>query len=267
MNPAPTPQAPVLVPPYAAGAGIPTPALDAARAAGWHMFEDELANVTFTSPDGQCSLEFGPETDRYRHDVDRLWVAEHRPEPGSERGWAAHFGADVPAEAIAAFIRVLADPAGIRGAVPGYLTGAAENGAEAVFAAAETNGWVRAVRTATYTGTHGEMHLTYSAAPPEIPGQFLTTGPHWRATFPDGVHRREWTAIFTANVPGEAISAFLASLTTRRDSTLTATNSPARRRIRARWWACALLAAAVRGDRSGTHPRPAARARHELENR
>lgn len=213
MNPAPTPLAPALVPPYAAGAGIPAPALDAVRAAGWAWFQDELANVTYTSPDGRCSLEFGPETDRYRHDAERLWVAEYRPEPGGERGWAAHFGADVPAEAIAAFVRVLTDPAGIRGAHPGYLAGAAENGAEAVFAAAETNGWVRAVRSATCTGTHGEVHLIYSAAPPEIPGQFLATGPHWRAAFPDGIYLREWMAMFTADVPGEAISAFLEPLT------------------------------------------------------
>jgi len=213
MTPAPTLPAPVLVPPYAAGAGIPAPALDAALAAGWTMVEDEFANVTHTSPDGSCRLEFGPESARYRHDAERLWVAEYRPEPGGERGWAAHFGDDVPAEAIAAFVRVLTDPAGIRGAVPGYLAGAAENGAEAVFAAAEADGWVRAVRTATYTGTHGEVHLSYSAAPPEIPGQFLAVGPHWRATFPDGVHRREWTALFTNQVPGEAISAFLAALT------------------------------------------------------
>lgn len=213
MTPAPTPMAPVLVPPYAAGDGIPAPALDAAGAAGWSRFEDEAANVTYTSPDGRCHLEFGPETDRYRHDTDRLWVAEYRPEPGDERGWAAHFGDDTPAEAIAVFVRVLTDPAGIRGAHPGDLAGAAENGAESVFAAAEANGWVRAVRTATYSGSHGEVHLSYNPAPPEIAGQFLATGPHWRATFPDGVHRREWTAVFTAEVPGEAIRAFLETLT------------------------------------------------------
>ncbi|MBR7830619.1 DUF317 domain-containing protein [Actinospica sp. MGRD01-02] len=213
MTPAPTTPAPVLVPPYAASAGIPAPALDAAGAAGWTRFEDEVANVTYTSPDGRCRLEFGPETERYRYDADRLWVAEYRPEPGGERGWAAHFGDDTPAEAIAAFVRVLTDPAGIRGAVPGYLAGAAENGADAVFDAAEANGWVRAVRTATYTGTHGPVHLSCNPAPPEIPGQFLAAGPHWRATFPEGVHRRAWTAVFTAEVPGEAITAFLVTLT------------------------------------------------------
>jgi Domain of unknown function (DUF317) len=213
MTPAPTTPVPVLVPPYAAGDGIPAPALEAAGAAGWTRFEDEAANVTYTSPDGRCHLGFGPETDRYRRDADRLWVAEYRPEPGGERGWAAHFGDETPPEAIAAFVRALTDPAGIRGAHPGYLAGAAENGAQAVFAAAEANGWVRAVRTATYIGTHGPVHLSYNPGPPEFPGQFLAAGPHWRATFPDGVHRRAWTAVFTAEVPGEAIGAFLETLT------------------------------------------------------
>lgn len=211
MTPARTLPVPELVPPYAAGAGIPAPALEAAGAAGWVEHVDELSNVTFTSPDGCCRLEFGPETHRYWCDADRLWVADYRPEPGGERGWAAHFGDDTPAEAIAAFVRVLTDPAGIRGAHPGYLAGAAESGADAVFRAAEAGGWVRAVRTARYPGTHGELHLAYSAAPPEIPGQFLATGPHWRATFRGDW--RGWTVIFTAAVPGEAISAFLATLT------------------------------------------------------
>ncbi|WP_169740005.1 DUF317 domain-containing protein [Actinospica robiniae] len=213
MTPAFTPPAPVLAPPYAAGGGMPTPALEAARAAGWDRSEDEAGNLTYRSPDGRCHVEFGPETDRYSRDADRLWVAEYRPEPGGERGWAAHFGEDVPAEAIAAFLRALTDPAGIRGAHPGYLAGAAYDGAQAVFTAAEARGWTRAVRSATYTGTHGQVHLVYSAAPPEIPGQFLATGPHYRASFPDGVHRREWEAIFTAHVPGEAITAFLDALT------------------------------------------------------
>ncbi|WP_169739821.1 DUF317 domain-containing protein [Actinospica robiniae] len=213
MTPAFPIPAPLLVPPYAAGGGIPAPALEAARAAGWTRSEDEASTVTLTSPDGRCHLEFGPETERYLQDADRLWVAEYRPEPGGERGWAAHFGDDVPAEAIAAFIRVLTDPAGIRGAHPGHLAGAAYDGAQAVFAACEARGWTRAVRTATYTGAHGVLHLVYSAAPPEIPGQFLAVGPHYRASFPDGLHRREWEALFTTQVPGEAITAFLDALT------------------------------------------------------
>lgn len=211
MTPAPVSAPPV--PPYAAGAGIPTTALEAACAAGWERYLDDAGNVTYTSPDGRCSVEFGPETDRYLNDYNRLWIAEYRPGPGQLRAWAAHFGDHTPAEAIGAFITALTDCDGIRGSHPGYGAGAGEDGAETVFAAAEAEGWVRAVRTLQFDGGHGKLHLSYSAAPPEIPGQFLAIGPHWHLTIPESANGWEWTAIFTAQVPGEAISAFLTALT------------------------------------------------------
>lgn len=200
------------LPLYAAGSGTPTPVLDAARGAGWERHIDEAANVTYASPDARCSVEFGPETDRYHNDYNRLWIAEYRPESGQPRAWAAHFGEQAPAEAIGAFIKTLTDHEGIRGSHPGYGAGAGEDGAEAVFAAAEAEGWIRAVRTLRFEGTHGRLNLSYSAAPPDIPGQFLATGPYWHLTFAESAHGREWSAIFTAEVPGEAISAFLTAL-------------------------------------------------------
>jgi len=212
MTPALIPTAPTPVPPYTAGAGIPAPALNAAQAAGWDRHEGASANVTYTSPDGRCVLQFGPETDRYHDDADRLWIAEYRPESGQPHAWAAHFGDHVPAEAIAAFVTALTDPAGIRGSQPGYGAGAGGRGAEEVFAAAEAHGWTRAVRTATYTGSHGTMHLSYDPAPPVIPGQFLTDGPHWRVSYLPEDLARDWTVQLTAHVPGEAIAAFLTAL-------------------------------------------------------
>jgi hypothetical protein len=202
---------PVLLPAYAAGSGIPAPALQAAQDAGWTRHEDEAANVTYTSPDEQCVLEFGPETDRYHYDHDRLWSAEYRPGPGQPRAWAAHLGDATPAEAIAAFIRALTDHGGIRANHPGYGAGAGHS--ESVFAAAGAQGWTRAGSTAIFTGSHGAMHLTHHASPPDFPGQFLADGPHWRTSYRGADGSRDWTGQFSAHVPGEAIAAFLAALT------------------------------------------------------
>jgi hypothetical protein len=211
MTPAPTPRNPALVPPYAAGPGTPTPALAAAYTAGWDRYEDESANVTYTSPDRRCSLEFGPETARYRHNEDRLWAAAYRPGPRRPGAWLAEFADHTPAEAIAAFVHTVGTVDGIRDSIPGYGAGAGDP--EAVFTAAQAAGWMRTARTMSYTGPHGVLHLAFDPAPPYIPEQPLADGPHWQCTYQGREPAREWTALFTAHTPGEAITAFLTALT------------------------------------------------------
>ena len=107
--------APARVPVYAAGAGEPGTALDLLIRAGWAHYEDDLANKTLVSPDGQVTCEFGPETARYAHNArTALWeVRFTHPNPYLQMTWTAHFGDQVPAEAIAAFLRALTDPAGL----------------------------------------------------------------------------------------------------------------------------------------------------------
>lgn len=213
MTPAPTPPTPILTPAYAAGGGIPAPALQAAESAGWTRREDELANVIHTSPDERCFLEFGPETQRYYYDRDVLWIAEYRPGTGLAGAWHACFGEDVPAEAIGAFITTLTDPDGLRETHPGYAAGA--GAPRRVFEAAQAAGWTQ-TRTAgviTHTSPDGAAHVDYDTAPPVVPGQFLAEGPHWRFAYRDGDGKRDWTAQFTAHTPAEALAAFLAALT------------------------------------------------------
>lgn len=104
--------APITVPGYAAGPGIPTPALEALRDAGWTRYEDGEGDVTYVSPDGAASARFAPEI----APPDPLWALAYTdPDPyaKSPRSWKATFGSNTPAEAIAAFVAALTDPAGI----------------------------------------------------------------------------------------------------------------------------------------------------------
>lgn len=212
MSPAAVQYTPVLVPVYAAGAGMPARALEVTAEAGWMRFEDEAANVRFTSPDERALLEFGPETVRYYHDRDALWLAEHRPGPGMAGAWAATFGSETPAEAIAAFTRALACPPGIRGIAPGY--GAGSGRPETLFALLQGAGWreSRSDGRIVHISPDGAARLVLDEAPPVIEGQFLAVGPHWRAVYREEGGERDWTVQFTAQVPVEAICAFAAAL-------------------------------------------------------
>jgi hypothetical protein len=115
LDTAPADHAPARVPVYAAGHGEPDLALRVLTAAGWTAYEDNLANKTLVSPDGQVTCEFGPETSRYAHNArGALWeIRFTHPNPYLQMTWTAHFGDQVPAEAIAAFLRALTDPAGL----------------------------------------------------------------------------------------------------------------------------------------------------------
>lgn len=106
---------PARVPVYAAGPGNPDLAISLLIEAGWAMYADNLANKSLVSPDGQVTCEFGPETARYAHNArTALWeVRFTHPNPYLAVSWTAHFGDHVPAEAIAAFLRALTDPAGL----------------------------------------------------------------------------------------------------------------------------------------------------------
>jgi len=106
---------PVTVPVWAAGPGQADTALLILDAAGWHRYDDDACNVTYRSPDGSVTAEFGPETERY-HRRGPLWEVKYAdPDPyaKSKRSWTATFDDDVPAEAIARFLAALADPAGL----------------------------------------------------------------------------------------------------------------------------------------------------------
>ena len=109
-----TAPAPVTVPAYAAGHGTPDVALGRLREAGWTRYADGDCNITYISPDGAARAEFGPETRHAEYGV--LWqVAYTDPDPytKSPATWKATFGAQVPAEAIAAFLTALTDPEGL----------------------------------------------------------------------------------------------------------------------------------------------------------
>ena len=110
-----TAPAPITVPAFAAGAGIPTLALDRLRDAGWDRYEDDRGNVTYVSLDGCARAEFGPETPRYLL-FGALWefaYTDPNPYAKNRKSWKASFGDEVPAEAIAAFIEALTDPNGL----------------------------------------------------------------------------------------------------------------------------------------------------------
>jgi hypothetical protein len=109
------PAAPSRVPAYAAGPGAPDTALSLLAEAGWTAYQDENANTTLVSPDGQVRAEFGPETGRYHHNRHAaLWQVTYTDaNPYSTHTWTALFGDRVPAEAIAAFFRTLIHPDGL----------------------------------------------------------------------------------------------------------------------------------------------------------
>lgn len=191
---------------------MPPRALEVARGAGWMRFEDEAANVRFTSPDERALLEFGPETVRYYHDRDALWLAEYRPGPGVAGAWAATFGSETPAEAIAAFTRALVCLPGTSGASHGYCSGPGRP--ETVFALVQQAGWreSRSAGRIVQISPDGAARLVLDEAPPVIEGQFLAVGPHWRAVYREEGGERDWSAQFTAEIPAEAIAAFAAAL-------------------------------------------------------
>lgn len=111
----PTMPPPVTVPAYAAGAGVPDLALDNLFHAGWTRYDDDLGDVAYVSPDGAVRAEFGPETRRYGT-TGELWEVTYTdPDPYAKapKTWSATFGAQVPAEAIAAFLATLTDPNGL----------------------------------------------------------------------------------------------------------------------------------------------------------
>lgn len=113
--PAIVPELEPLVPLPAAGAGLPDTALRVADAMGWDAYHDTLGDVMYVSPDGQMSVEFGPENDTAA--IMPLWrVSWRNPDPyrRRERSWTAHFSADTPAEAIAAFLAVFQDHPPVR---------------------------------------------------------------------------------------------------------------------------------------------------------
>ena len=87
-----------LVPAHRAGAGLPAAALDAARAAGWVLIEDEDGNVRADSADGQLHLDFLPETD-----TGPLWLIRATTHPA----WQITADDNTPAEFIAALITAI----------------------------------------------------------------------------------------------------------------------------------------------------------------
>ncbi|MEY9934147.1 hypothetical protein ABH926_008811 [Catenulispora sp. GP43] len=108
--PAAQPQPTPLLPLCAAGAGLPDTALREADAMGWTGYHDTLGDVMYVSPDGQMSVEFGPENDAAA--IMPLWrVSWRNPDPyrPRERSWTPHFSSETPAEAIAAFLNVFRD--------------------------------------------------------------------------------------------------------------------------------------------------------------
>lgn len=208
MTPAARPTPPQ---PGSAAPADPDTVFAAPQQHGWHRERDAAGGLTCASPDRRCTVRYGPHTGRLADDPARLWSAAYRPGLGEERAWLAEFSAGTPAAALAAFLGTLADPAGIRGAVPGHLAGGGES--ELVFAATEADGWIRAVRTATRREAHRILRLAFPPSPPPVPGQFLAAGPHWRVYGDDPRDRTVWSALLTGDTPAEAIAAFLHALT------------------------------------------------------
>lgn len=107
----PEPEPVPTIPLYQAGVGDYEAAFAPARAQGWTRYTDASGNNhTDVSPDGQLSVEFGPEADAPR--VAPLWrIAYRNPDPYRTRdSFTAYFDGHVPAEAIAAFLTALTAP-------------------------------------------------------------------------------------------------------------------------------------------------------------
>lgn len=97
--PEPAPAAEDLrVPAHRAGAGVPAPALQAARNAGWLMTHDEHGNARAESPDGELELAYRPEV--Y---PGPLWIIGCTAHPQ----WMITADTDTPAEFIAALITAI----------------------------------------------------------------------------------------------------------------------------------------------------------------
>ena len=111
---APAAAAPLTVPVYAAGPGLPEAAFAPARAAGFTEATDELGNIAFTSPDGRLAIEWGPESYRYRtNPTGGLWQIKYTDATAPAEGWSAQLGDNVPAEAVGALITALTAPGGL----------------------------------------------------------------------------------------------------------------------------------------------------------
>lgn len=99
---------------HRAGSDPPGTSLSVVRAAGWSHYTDDLGNHAYVSPDGLLTVEYCPESNRYRS-RGILWVITHRdadPYAKPRRDWFAHFGTATPVEAVAAFLSTLLDSAG-----------------------------------------------------------------------------------------------------------------------------------------------------------
>jgi hypothetical protein len=205
------------VPGYAAGPGYPAPALNAAAQAGWTRFEDDAANVTYTSPDACARLQFGPETVRYTRCRARLWQATYTPDPTStttgQAGWKATFGENTPAEAIAAFLTALTRSAGRHtdGEADTVLYAAGAGDPASVYEVCNEAGWALDPHLADdyHLSADTTMRLPYRAPHPDR--RVEQAG--WQAAYRPIDTDRRWTARFTPTVPAAAIAAFLRVLT------------------------------------------------------
>jgi hypothetical protein len=87
-----------LVPAHRAGAGLPAPAIEAARSAGWAVTDDPDGNVRAVSDDGELQLGFLPETD-----TGPLWTITCTAHPA----WEITADDNTPAEFLAVLITAI----------------------------------------------------------------------------------------------------------------------------------------------------------------
>jgi hypothetical protein len=100
-------------PGYAAGASAPRRVFEAAQAAGWTQTRTEGV-ITHTSPDGAAHVDYDtapPVVPGQFLAEGPHWRFAYRDADG-KRDWTAQFTAHTPAEALAAFLAALTDPAG-----------------------------------------------------------------------------------------------------------------------------------------------------------
>jgi hypothetical protein len=94
---------------YATGPGDPAPVYAACDQAGWTLAPD-IAEDCRISADTTMRLTYRAPHPGHRNEAG--WQVAYRP-IDTDRRWSARFTATVPAAAIAAFLRVLTDPAGL----------------------------------------------------------------------------------------------------------------------------------------------------------
>ena len=87
-----------LVPAHRAGPGLPGPAIEAARTAGWAVTHEPDGNVRAEGTDGELHLAWLPETD-----TGPLWVIENTAHPA----WQITADDNTPAEFLAALITTI----------------------------------------------------------------------------------------------------------------------------------------------------------------